>query len=285
MNSLFQKTSSHWVKYSEYEFKQGNDGIRYIMPTPKAKPSVYDPLKDAEKMVVDALNVGRLAMRDDGNHIPTLEINEFASKYGLLGFMTALPTTPNFMDYEAVYLSKNHFIKQETMSTPDYLSIFFPFGKPDVSKSDIRAQFNVGGDRTMVAIAMTFSDEPMAMNMSFQREYAERVDWIATQLRDLAFTLVSSFLYYEDYNHVDEATKNIYRQGISAFGGIAPTYHIALYDKPTIVWDFHSLLRGIQMMFSFALTDEDRPLRLCKSCNMVVISEKHNPTSCPKCIK
>ena len=29
--------------------------------------------------------------------------------------MTALPTTPSFMDYEAVYLPKNHFIKAETM--------------------------------------------------------------------------------------------------------------------------------------------------------------------------
>ena len=31
--------------------------------------------------------------------------------------MTALPTTPSFMDYEAVYLPKNHFIKAETMET------------------------------------------------------------------------------------------------------------------------------------------------------------------------
>ena len=31
--------------------------------------------------------------------------------------MTALPTTPSFMDYEAVYLPKNHFIKEESMET------------------------------------------------------------------------------------------------------------------------------------------------------------------------
>ena len=50
-------------------------------------------------------------------------IGQFAVKYGLLGLMTALPTTPTFMDYEAVYLSKNHFIKEETMSTKDYLHL------------------------------------------------------------------------------------------------------------------------------------------------------------------
>ncbi len=38
-------------------------------------------------------------------------------------------------------------------------------------------------------------------------------------------------------------------------------YHIALLDKPTLVWDFHSLLLGIQMMFTFMLTDEEKPQR------------------------
>ncbi len=38
-------------------------------------------------------------------------VQEFVTRYGLLGLMTALPTTPSFMDYEAVYLPKNHFIK------------------------------------------------------------------------------------------------------------------------------------------------------------------------------
>ena len=42
---------------------------------------------------------------------------------------------------------------------------------------------------------------------------------------------------------------------MAAFGGIAPSYHIELLDKPTIYWDFHSLLLGIQMMFSFLLVD------------------------------
>ena len=46
-----------------------------------------------------------------------IAIGQLAVKYGLLGLMTALPTTPTFMDYEAVYLPKNHIIKAETMST------------------------------------------------------------------------------------------------------------------------------------------------------------------------
>jgi hypothetical protein len=66
MNNIFQKTSAYWAKYSEYEYRQGKNGHLYIEPTPTAKPSVYDPLVNAEAMVLDALNVGRLAMKESG---------------------------------------------------------------------------------------------------------------------------------------------------------------------------------------------------------------------------
>ena len=56
-------------------------------------------------------------------------IMAFVSEYGMLGFMTALPTTLDFITYEAVYLPKNHFIKEENISTERYLSCFFPFDK------------------------------------------------------------------------------------------------------------------------------------------------------------
>ena len=50
------------------------------------------------------------------------------------------------MDYEAVYLPKNHFIKEESMATEDYLALFYPFDKPDVvneSKSPCAASVPV----------------------------------------------------------------------------------------------------------------------------------------------
>jgi len=57
MSKFFERTSSHWVKYSEYEYKQGKDGVLYLTPKPNAEPIVFDPLKDGETMVIDALNV------------------------------------------------------------------------------------------------------------------------------------------------------------------------------------------------------------------------------------
>ena len=288
MNILFQKTNAHWVKYSEYEYRRGEDDHLYLMPAPKAKPSVYDPMKDAEALVVDALNVGRLAMRQGGEKKLQQAVMEFVTKNGLLGFMTALPTTPDFIDYDAVYLPKNHFIKEETLSTQDYLSYFFPFHKPDIYKDKISAQWNINSgqdDFDMFRLAQTFSNEPMAMNMSLQRIYAERYDWLVTQFRDWAFMLVSSFLFYQDKDSADEFTRNLFRQGISAFGSKAPTYHISLYDdKPMIVWDFHSLHLTILTLFGFALTDETQPLRICKHCNMAFIAGHPNAAFCsPKC--
>lgn len=54
--------------------------------------------------------------------------------------------------------------------------------------------------------------------MSFQREYAESYDWL------------------------DENERSLYRQGMLVFGGVAPTYHTELRERPNLVWDFNSLL-------------------------------------------
>jgi len=280
MANLFQKTSSHWVKFSEYEIKKAKDGAEYVTPAPKSKPVVYDPLKDADAIALDALNVGMLQMNRAGAGTVRAAVMEFISKYGLLGLMTALPTTPHFMDYDAAYLPKNHFVNDEAMPVDVYAGMFFPFDKPDFIKTKEEVRWNVSGDRDMLALAATFGNGPMAMNMSFQREYAERLDWLLTLFKDWAFTFVSSFLYYEDYDKNDETTRDLYRQGMAAFGGIAPTYHIALLDKPTIVWDFYSLLLGIQMMFSFMLTDDKKPLRCCRHCQKVFMAGHPNAVFC-----
>lgn len=85
----------------------------------------YDPLAEYQKIVLDAINIGRMGMSKKPDAEIQKVIQQFAVKYGLFGLMTALPTTPNFMEYEAVYLPKNHFIKEETMSTEKYLTLFF----------------------------------------------------------------------------------------------------------------------------------------------------------------
>ena len=103
MKNLFKQSRSHWVRYDRYELKTAADGKRYVTPAKDAKPDVYNPMKEMPGMVLDALNVGMLMMGRRKDVDVETAILEFVTKYGLLGLMTALPTTPSFMDYEAVY--------------------------------------------------------------------------------------------------------------------------------------------------------------------------------------
>ena len=280
MSNLFQQTSSNWVRYDKYEWKEDKEGTLYIIPSSDAKVSLYNPLKDSEQIVLKAVNLGLMCM-DKNNTQERLQnaIMDFVTGYGLLGFMTALPTTSDFITYHAVYLPKNHFIKEESMTTEKYLSYFFPFDKIDFVKKGMESSWNTD-DVQMMALIMTMKNKPQAVMMSFQKEYAERYDWLVTLFKDWAFTFMSSFLYYQDFDMLDDMRKNLYRQGMATFGGIAPTYHIELLDRPTIVWDFHSLLLGVQMMFSFMLTDEKSSLKVCKHCGKAFVASRPNSVFC-----
>ena len=97
MKNLFEQSRSHWVRYDHYELKTAGDGKRYITPGKNAKPDVYNPLKEVPNIVLDALNVGMLMMGRKPEAEVEKAVMEFITRYGLLGLMTALPTTPSFM--------------------------------------------------------------------------------------------------------------------------------------------------------------------------------------------
>ena len=279
MKNLFKHASSNWVRYDRYEWKKDKNNKYYIIPAPDATPQIFDPLKDYKPMVLDALNIGLMIRRSSQRKIREA-VMAFVHKYGLLGLMTALPTTPKFVDYRAVYLPVNHFIREETMDTTKYLELFFPFQKLDFKKKGKDSAWFIGDDRPMLALALTFRKEPEAQIMCFMRNYAERYDWLVQVFQDWSFTFLSSFLYYEDYDEMEEETREIYRAGMVAFEGIAPEYHIELKDRPTMVWDFHSLLLAIQMMFSFMLVDETSTLKLCPNCYKAFFAENEYDVYC-----
>jgi len=117
--------------------------------------------------------------------------------------------------------------------------------------------------------------------MGYSKGYAEPYDWLFTQFKDWAFIFCASFMYNEE---TDAFMAELHRKAISVFDGNVPTYHIELFDKPTLVWDFHSLLLMVQMIFSLMLTDESKPLRACKHCNMAFVATHTNAVFCsPKC--
>ena len=279
MRNFFEHSKSNWVKYSEYELKE-KDGILYIKPTDDAMPNIYNIMENKEDIVVDALNVGLLCMSKDKEKEAEQQaaVMGFISRYGLLGLMTTITSTPSFMDYEVVHFIKNRFIKAETMDTIEYISKFYPFEMPDIVKNGLEMRWNISGDNTMMALAMTFTDRETAVNMSFQRNYAEPYEWVKTQFIDWALLFTTSTIYYE--NEFNDSEKELYRQMMTVFNANSPTYHILLLDKPTLVWNFGSLAIAVQMLFSLSLTDDKTPIRLCKHCAKAFIPSRPNALFC-----
>jgi len=284
MRNPFEKAKTWWVRYSDYQWRTTKDGMLYIQPAPGATFTLYNAMEVMEQLVLDALNAGRQLMGNNPNEVYKPIVMEFVKKYGLLGMMTALPTTPKFMDYEMVYLPKNRFIKEEHLHTEQFLLNFFPFEKPHLMKSGKSYAWSVSGDNRLMALSATFSDDPLAVTLSFMPEYAERFDWIVTQLKDWMFLVTTcEFFYDPDYQLMANAEeqRTLLRQAMNAFSGNAPTYRITLFDDaPALVWDFHSLMLAITLVFSFMLTDTDNPIHMCKNCGKVFIAEKQDSLFC-----
>ena len=58
MHKLFEHLSSSWVRYNDYEWRTAADGYEYLLPTADAKPKPYDPLKEADQLLLDAMDIG-----------------------------------------------------------------------------------------------------------------------------------------------------------------------------------------------------------------------------------
>mgnify|MGYP000782063071 FL=1 len=281
MKNLFEHTNAFWAKYAAYEWRVAADGKEYLLPTKDAEAAVYNIMKVADQLVLDAVNVGRLVMKKSPEKKIKDAIHRFACNYGLLGMMTALPTTPNLVEYEKVYLLKNQFIRKETMDTLAYMKLFFPFKMPDFHKRGIESIWNVSSeDRAEAALSMTFRNDPRAMAMSFMRSYGEPYEWLKEVLLDWAFTFMSTYLYYEDRDILDKNGLNLYRKSLACFEGNAPTYHLALREHPVIVWDFHSLMLTVKFMFSVKLTDAKNPMSLCEHCRMAFYAPRADSRFC-----
>ena len=280
MKNLFEHISTNWIRYSKYELLEDRYKLQYVVPAKDAQPEFYNPLDEAEDMVVHALNIGMMCLSEKPENDIQDTIMDFISHYGLLGFMTALCTTTSFINQDAVYLIPNRHIKKKQMKVKDYLDLFFPFEKPDFIRRGRESMWSVELNKTAMSLMMTMGEQPTALNMEFQPYYGERYIWLKRQFKDWAFIFYTSILYYDGKAIDSEDGKKLLRQGMAAFDGMMPKYHIGLFDKPEIVWDFHSLLLAIQIMFSFMLVNEKNPMRICEHCSKVFVAKRPNTHFC-----
>lgn len=284
MNPLLTHTSAWWTRYSDYQWKQAPDGQLYLLPASDATPNPYNMLTDPGQLVLDAVRVGQVCMKKTSTRARQMEaIKDFVCKYGLMGIMTALPTTAKFVEYSQVYLPKNELLREEVMGTLPYMQHFFPFKAPEFKKHGLESLWNLS-DRTMIALAMTFQEVPQAVSLSFMRDYGERYDWLVTVFRSFAFGLTAAFLYELDKDATSPQTLQLYNDGLAGFEDNAPSYHLVLQGKPQMVWDFHSLLLCVKLLFSTMLTDDEHPLRMCRKCKHAFVAKADDQVVCNHCM-
>lgn len=288
MMNIFAHTSATWVRYSDYEWRQAPDGYFYLLPAPDAVPSIYTPTKVTNELVLAAVEIGRALIGKTSPEKGRALIREFACQYGLLGIMTALPTTADFIVYEKVYFPRNAFIREESMDTVQYLKYFYPFKMPNFKKKGVESVWNTRDedDNLVKALMLTYTGkrDPQAMAMSFIRDYGERYEWMAEVFKDWAFTLMATHIYYDKSDPANETTRKVYESGMAAFEGNAPTYHLELRDKPVIVWDYYSLMLCVKLMLNVMMTDEAHPIRLCRQCmKPFLVSEDEAEFCSPQC--
>lgn len=280
MIQLFKNSTTSWVRYDKYVIRKADNGKRYLTVAEGALPEIIDPLGEAQQMALDAINIGIMVMGKRIGPLVDQAILRFARRYGMLGLMTALPTTAKFMDYLYVYLPKNDFIREESMETRDYTDLFFPFKKLTYQKEGDSVQWDVVDDVPIQALMLTFShfDTSIATQMTFLREYAEDMQWVRNVFRSFAFNFLTTHFYYTI--PMSEEEKASCRYSMQIFDGTAPTCHIELLDKPVVMWDYHSLLTGLQMAVFFTITDPKSPIRLCKNCEKAFFASRSNQQYC-----
>jgi hypothetical protein len=286
LQDWFDRQGADWATFGEYIVIRSG-GKKFDTPAMTEKVAAYDPLKVVDEIVADALNVGIMCV---GNNTDEAKIEsailDFCGKYGLLGFMTALPTTPDFWEDEFAHIPKNPIMRPAKMPVKEYVDMFFPPEKAEMMNQKAKAmQWLLGdlipgdeppigiGDRETYALQMKFRGMPSAQKQTFLRGYAEPYEWLHDQFCDWATMLCAVRFYHDEH---DDTMRELHRRAMFAFGGIAPHYRVVFdeadNDKPKIKWDFHSLLQTIQMILSFALTDEAQPLRICKECSKVYLA-------------
>ena len=247
-----------WIKYDNYDWKETVDGKLYLTPSCGAVARSYDPLEKMDEILVAAIQIGRLFMKGcDSSSEVREKIRKFAENYGLLGIMNALHAGNGLKETEQIFLSKNLFIREESLSTREFHTLFFPFEKNPTEEKNIIES---------------------STNPCFLMGYSEQYEWLRLQF--LYWTYRTSVVSIRYYDGRDIEKNNFKLPAEPTFEKEFSAYHIGFLDKPTLFIDSDSLLSVVQMMLDFSLVGIGRALRLCRRCGLPFYSSRQNAAFC-----
>lgn len=272
---------TQWIKYSDYELNENDKGECYLIPAEDATFTLYNPFEVASDLVFDLLNLGEEVLKAEDHEEKTSDnVLVFVKKYGLLGLVGASVYNRDIVGEEQVLLIKNNLIqKQGVMESWEYIKQFLPF----VEEDDVTIR-KYKEELTIIKAEDSpkfYGKRPLILDIVFSKFYAEKLEWFLTFAKDIAIHF-NQLLMYKGANLTEPVTILADRFKAEKIG-----MTISMHHKPILTWEVDALKTVIELLYGFAVTDDQTQLSRCTYCGKVYVAkserEKYCSPSCRNC--
>lgn len=288
-NEFYLKNfTSKWIKYSDYDMREDSNGDIYIIPAENSNYTIYDPFEKSNKILFDLIDLGDEALKAEQDKAAIYnKLILFVKNYGLLGLISSSVYNRNIVGEDNVLFTQNNIISNtienlennSIMKSDEYIKLFTPFATED----DIYTR-EFDDHLTVVKAEDSprfYGKKPLVMDIVFSKFYAERVDWILEYAKNISKNL-NQLIIYKNANLTEPVEIMPDKFNPQKIG-----FTVAMFDKPQIKWDFDSLQSTIDVIYAFALTDDNSILNRCSYCNKAFFAktdrEKYCSPSCRNC--
>lgn len=285
-NEFYLKNfTSKWIKYSDYEFRKDEKGNIYITPAENSNYTIYDPFEKSSEILFDLIDLGDAILKNDDKTEIYDKLILFAKNYGLLGLVSSSVYNRDIVGEQNVLFTQNNIVSKSLeldgnlMNSEEYIKIFTPFATEDdlytrefddhltVIKAEDSPKF--------------YGKKPLILDIVFSKFYCERIQWIMEYAKNISENLNQAIVYQNE--NLTEPVEIM----PDKFNPHKIGFTVAMFGKPQINWDFDSLQSTIDMIYAFALTEENRILNRCSYCHKPFFAkntrEKYCTPSCRNC--
>ncbi|MDY4575669.1 MAG: GIY-YIG nuclease family protein [Intestinibacter sp.] len=288
-NEFYLKNfTSKWIKYSDYDMREDSNGNIYVIPAENSNYTIYDPFEKSNKILFDLIDLGDEALREEREKATIYnKLILFVKNYGLLGLISSSVYNRNIVGEQNILFTQNNIISNtiqnlennSIMKSDEYIKLFTPFAtEEDIYTREFDEHLTVVKAEDSPRF---YGKKPLVMDIVFSKFYAERVDWIIEYAKNISKNL-NQLIIYKNANLTEPV-------GImpDKFNPQKIGFTVAMFDKPQIKWDFDSLQSTIDVIYAFALTDDNSILNRCSYCNKAFFAktdrEKYCSPSCRNC--
>ena len=288
-NEFYLKNfTSKWIKYSDYDMREDSNGDIYVIPAENSNYTIYDPFEKSNKILFDLIDLGDEALKAEQDKAAIYnKLILFVKNYGLLGLISSSVYNRNIVGEESVLFTQNNIISNtienlennNIMKSDEYIKLFTTFAtEEDIYTREFDEHLTVVKAEDSPRF---YGKKPLVMDIVFSKFYAERVDWILEYAKNISKNL-NQLIIYKNANLTEPVEIMPDKFNPQKIG-----FTVAMFDKPQIKWDFDSLQSTIDVIYAFALTDDNSILNRCSYCNKAFFAktdrEKYCSPSCRNC--